>query len=576
MDNDTSTPDSTEQPEPKRTSRRAKTDQVVTPSADATPDASSDATTDESTNAPADTTQRASSRGAKTSKTAKSRAQSPAAAEPAAEGESAGGQSTGGESAGQSEGSADSAESGDSAAAEKKTSGRGGSKPTRSRRPAAKNQDSDDQGDATESDSDDSRSDGSDDSDSGNRGRGRGRGRDRRRGRGNGGDDVDPEVSDDDVLIPIGGILDVLDNYAFVRTTGYLPGPTDIYVSLGQVKKYNLRKGDAVIGSIRQPREGEMQGRQKYNALVSVDTINAQSVDDAHKRPDFASLTAIQPTTRLSVAGGSDIKSMGLVDLFAPLAMGQRGIIVAPPKSGKSTMVQRLAEAIAANHPDVHLMVVLVDENPETVTELQRSVKGEVIASTFDRPADDHTTIAELAIERAKRLVELGHDVVVIFDSVTRLARAYQLTGTQSRGSQQADAAWLYPTKRLVGAGRQVEGGGSLTVLGTLLADTGQAIDDQVAHEISQLATVELVLSSDASRARLFPAIDVVRSGTSRDEALMGHSDATVMDEFRRHALHADQVEVLSHLMAIAEKTPAADDIVEKLRNSPVEFRQGA
>ncbi|AVG24384.1 transcription termination factor Rho [Pontimonas salivibrio] len=567
MDNDTSTPDSTESVAPKRTSRRAKTDQVVTP--EAAPSSESAATPTQSASDSPSGDDAKTSRGAKTTRSRKAASDDSSSSNAASAG--ADGQAD--------DASAGSGDGADDSASEKKSSGRSGSRPARGKRPSNKNQESEESGDTADSDSDDSRgesSDDSNDSDSSQRGRGRGRGRDRRRGRGNGGDDVDPEISDDDVLIPIGGILDVLDNYAFVRTTGYLPGPTDIYVSLGQVKKYNLRKGDAVIGSIRQPREGEMQGRQKYNALVSVDTINAQSLDDAHKRPDFASLTAIQPTKRLSVAGGSDIKSMGLVDLFAPLAMGQRGIIVAPPKSGKSTMVQRLAEAIAANHPDVHLMVVLVDENPETVTELQRSVKGEVIASTFDRPADDHTTIAELAIERAKRLVELGHDVVVIFDSVTRLARAYQLTGTQSRGSQQADAAWLYPTKRLVGAGRQVEGGGSLTVLGTLLADTGQAIDDQVAHEISQLATVELVLSSEASRARLFPAIDVVRSGTSRDEALMGHSDATVMDEFRRHALHADQVEVLSHLMAIAEKTPAAEDIVEKLRTSPVEFRQGA
>lgn len=415
-----------------------------------------------------------------------------------------------------------------------------------------------------ESGSDDQASD----SDGNGRGRGRGRGRDRRRGRPTMGDDVDPEISDDDVLIPIGGILDVLDNYAFVRTTGYLPGPTDIYVSLGQVKKYNLRKGDAVIGSIRQPREGEMQGRQKYNALVAVDSINAQSVDDAQKRPEFAQMTAVHPTKRLAVAGGSGVKALSLVDLFAPLAMGQRGIIVAPPKSGKSTMVQRLAEAIAENHPDVHLMVVLVDENPETVTELQRSVKGEVIASTFDRPADDHTTIAELAIERAKRLVELGHDVVVIFDSITRLARAYQLTGTHSRGSQQADASWLYPTKRLVGSGRQVEGGGSLTLLGTLLADSGSAMDDAVAHEVSQLATVELHLSEEASRARLFPSIDVVRSGTSRDDALIGAKNAKVLDEFRRHALDASPVDVLNQLIEIADKTADIDTMVENIKKA--------
>ena len=402
------------------------------------------------------------------------------------------------------------------------------------------------------------------------RGRGRGRGRDRRRGRN--GDDVDPEISDDDVLIPIGGILDILDNYAFVRTTGYLPGPTDIYVSLGQVKKYNLRKGDAVIGAIRQPREGENQGRQKYNALVSVDSINAQSVDEAANRPDFHTLTPIHPTSRLQVETGSDKPAMRLVDLFAPLAKGQRGVIVAPPKSGKSTLIQGLAESIANGYPDIHLMVVVVDENPETVTELQRVVKGEVIASTFDRPADDHTTIAELAIERAKRLVELGHDVVVIVDSITRLARAYQLTGTHSRGSAQADAAWLYPTKRLVGSGRQIENGGSLTVLGTVLADTGQAIDDAIAHEISQLATTEMVLDAGAARARIFPALDVVRSSTARDEALLGTTDATVLDEFRRLAVGHQPREVLGYLTEKLQSNPSAGALVEAIQKDAPRF----
>lgn len=402
------------------------------------------------------------------------------------------------------------------------------------------------------------------------RGRGRGRGRDRRRGRN--GDDVDPEISDDDVLIPIGGILDILDNYAFVRTTGYLPGPTDIYVSLGQVKKYNLRKGDAVIGAIRQPREGETQGRQKYNALVSVDTVNAQSVDDAANRSEFHTLTPVYPTSRLQVETGSDKPAMRLVDLFAPLAKGQRGVIVAPPKSGKSTLIQGLAESIANGYPDIHLMVVVVDENPETVTELQRVVKGEVIASTFDRPADDHTTIAELAIERAKRLVELGHDVVVIVDSITRLARAYQLTGTHSRGSAQADAAWLYPTKRLVGAGRQIENGGSLTVLGTVLADTGQDIDAAIAHEITQLATTELVLDAGAARARMFPALDVVRSSTARDEVLLGANDATVLDEFRRQAVGHQPREVLSYLTEKLAKNPSADALVEAIQKDTPRF----
>lgn len=423
--------------------------------------------------------------------------------------------------------------------------------------------------------SDDAASDDSEGDGANGRGRGRGRGRDRRRGRMNG-DDGEFEVADDDVLIPIGGILDVLDNYAFVRTTGYLPGPTDIYVSLGQVKKYNLRKGDAVIGAIRQPKEGEIPGRQKYNALVTVDSINAQTVEEAAKRPDFGTLTAVHPSARLLVESGSKNPAMRLVDLFAPLAKGQRGVIVAPPKSGKSTLVQNLAQSIAEGYPDVHLMVVLVDENPETVTELQRVVKGEVIASTFDRPADDHTTIAELAIERAKRLVELGHDVVVIVDSITRLARAYQLTGTHSRGSGQADASWLYPTKRLVGSGRQVENGGSLTVLGTVLADTGQAIDDAIAHEITQLATTELVLNADAARARIFPALDVVRSGTARDDALLGHQDAKVIDDFRRRAVGHSPLEVLSYLTEKVASQTSADALVESLDRDTPQFQTEA
>ena len=236
-----------------------------------------------------------------------------------------------------------------------------------------------------------------------NGGNSRGRGRDRRRGRGGYGEDGEPEVSDDDVLIPIGGILDVLDNYAFVRTQGYLPGPTDVYVSLGQVKKYNLRKGDAVIGAIRQPREGEHQGRQKYNALVSVDTVNGQTVDEAAARSEFQNLQAVYPTEQLRMETTSDALGTRMVDLFAPVAKGQRAVVAGAPKTGKSELIHAMAQAVAVNAPDAHLMVVLIDEQPETISEVQREAKGEVIASSFDRSVDDHTTIAELAIERAKR-----------------------------------------------------------------------------------------------------------------------------------------------------------------------------
>ena len=441
----------------------------------------------------------------------------------------------------------------------------------RRRRPAAAKSDSG----ASESDATDSSEDseGSEDNGDGGgygRGRGRGRGRDRRRGgRGGFGDDGEPEISDDDVLIPIGGILDVLDNYAFVRTQGYLPGPTDVYVSLGQVKKYNLRKGDAVIGAIRQPREGENQGRQKYNALVSVDTINGQTVEEAANRVDFQVLTAVYPTERLRMETSKDELAGRMVDVFTPVGKGQRGVIVGPAGSGKSHMVASLAAAVAQNSPDAHLMVVLVDEQPEAITDMQRGAKGEVITSTFDRSADDHTTIAELAIERAKRLVELGHDVVVFLDSVTRLARAYQQSiGGTSRGGG-SDSAWVYPTKKLFGAARNVEGGGSLTIIGTLATDTGMNLDDVVASEIAGTATMELRLSQDAAASRLFPAVDMRVSGTRKDDALLSADEVRAISDIRQGMAAMDS---RAGLHAVLEGMKSSGSNVEFLVAMPKKF----
>jgi transcription termination factor Rho len=393
----------------------------------------------------------------------------------------------------------------------------------RRRRPASdKSEANASEADSAESSEESESSEDSNDGGAYGRGRGRGRGRDRRRGgRGGYGDDGEPEISDDDVLIPIGGILDVLDNYAFVRTQGYLPGPTDVYVSLGQVKKYNLRKGDAVIGAIRQPREGENQGRQKYNALVSVDTINGQTVEEAANRVEFQALTAVYPTERVRMETSKDELVGRMVDVFAPVGKGQRGVIVGASGTGKSHTVASMAAAVAQSVPDAHLMVVLVDEQPEAITEMQRGAKGEVITSTFDRSADDHTTIAELAIERAKRLVELGHDVVVFVDSLTRLARAYQQSiGGSSRGG--SDAA------------RNVEGGGSLTIVGTLATNTGIALDDVVASEIAGTATMELRLSQDAAASRLFPAVDIRHSGTRKDDQLLSADELRAISEIRQ------------------------------------------
>ncbi|MCZ3386815.1 MAG: transcription termination factor Rho, partial [Actinomycetia bacterium] len=313
----------------------------------------------------------------------------------------------------------------------------------------------------------------------------RGRDRDRYRERGTRDRfaEGEPQVSPDDVLVPVAGIVDVLDSYAFVRTSGYLPGSNDVYISLSQVRRYHLRRGDAVTGAVRQPKEGER--REKFNALVSLDTINGAELDKAKDRPDFNKLTPLYPQDRLRLETESSLLTTRVIDLVAPIGKGQRGLIVSPPKAGKTMVLQAIANAITTNNPEVHLMVVLVDERPEEVTDMQRTVKGEVIASTFDRPADDHTTVAELAIERAKRLVELGHDVVVLLDSMTRLGRAYNLSAPASGRilSGGVDSSALYPPKRFFGAARNIEDGGSLTILATALVETGSKMDEVIFEE---------------------------------------------------------------------------------------------
>jgi transcription termination factor Rho len=389
-------------------------------------------------------------------------------------------------------------------------------------------------------------------------GRGRNRYRDRKRGRGVQNDDFEPEISDDDVLIPVAGILDVLDNYAFVRTSGYLPGPNDVYVSLGQVKKYNLRKGDAVVGAIRQPREGEQQaGRQKYNAIVRIDSINAQSVEEAATRVEFGDLTPIYPNERLRLETTSEKLSTRIIDLIAPIGKGQRGLIVAPPKAGKTIILQAIAKAIAVNNPEVHIMVVLVDERPEEVTDMQRAVKGEVIASTFDRPAEDHTTVAELAIERAKRLVELGNDVVVLLDSITRLGRAYNLASPASGRilSGGVDASALYPPKRFFGAARNLEGGGSLTILATALVETGSKMDEVIFEEFKGTGNSELRLSRSLADKRIFPAVDVVASSTRREDELLTPEEVQITSRLRRALAGLDPQQQLEVVLSKLKET---------------------
>ena len=397
--------------------------------------------------------------------------------------------------------------------------------------------------------------------------------RNRNRGsnnQGNDRDEIEPEISPDDVLVPVAGILDVLDNYAFVRTSGYLPGSNDVYVSLGQVKKYSLRKGDAVVGAIRQPKEGDSQGRQKFNAIVRIDSINGQTLEEAANRVEFGKLTPLYPQSRLRLETESNRLSTRIIDLVAPIGKGQRGLIVSPPKAGKTLVLQAIANAISTNNPEVHMMVVLVDERPEEVTDMQRTVKGEVIASTFDRPAEDHTTVAELAIERAKRLVELGHDVVVLLDSITRLGRAYNLSAPASGRilSGGVDSAALYPPKRFFGAARNIEDGGSLTILATALVETGSKMDEIIFEEFKGTGNMELRLSRALADKRIFPAVDVNASGTRREEILMAPDETKIIWKLRRALAGLDQQQALELVLNRLKETSSNVEFLMQVQKS--------
>ena len=373
--------------------------------------------------------------------------------------------------------------------------------------------------------------------------------RDRHRDRGDRGDrnrdrgERDMTIREDDVLIPVGGLLDILENYAFVRTAGYLPSPNDVYVSMQQVRRYSLRKGDVITGAVREPRDGER--REKFNALIRLDTINGMDPEESRDRVEFNKLTPLYPQERLRLETLPNVLTTRVIDLIAPIGKGQRGLIVSPPKAGKTMVLQSIANAITTNNPECHLMVVLVDERPEEVTDMQRSVKGEVISSTFDRPAEDHTTVAELAIERAKRLVELGHDVVVLLDSITRLGRAYNIAAPASGRilSGGVDSAALYPPKKFFGAARNIEDGGSLTILATALIDTGSRMDEVIFEEFKGTGNMELKLDRRMADKRIFPAVDVDASGTRKEEILMGAEELNIVWKLRRvlHALDPQQ-----------------------------------
>ena len=361
------------------------------------------------------------------------------------------------------------------------------------------------------------------------------------------------------------GIIDILnEGYGFLRTDGYLPSDGDIYVSQSQIRKFHLRQGDMIAGQVRPPKESE-----KYHALLKIEAVNNDSPEDARNREYFDSLTPLYPMKRLRLETSPEILSTRIIDLIAPIGKGQRGLIVSPPKAGKTTILKELANAITTNNPEVILMVLLVDERPEEVTDMERSVKGEVISSTFDQPSDNHIQVAELVLERAKRLVEQGHDVVVLLDSITRLARAYNLS-TPASGrilSGGVDSTALFPPKRFFGAARNIEDGGSLTILATALVDTGSRMDEVIFEEFRGTGNMEIHLDRKLADKRVFPSIDIEKSGTRKEELLMPPEEASMVWKLRR-VLHAlDPSEAIELLIDKMKKTRKNKDFLEEVKN---------
>lgn len=365
--------------------------------------------------------------------------------------------------------------------------------------------------------------------------------RDRRGTRGEGSSESDTELRE--------GLLDIIpDKFAFIRVNGYLASDRDVYVALGQVRKFRLRKGDYIKGTIRPPRT-----KEKYPALVRVESVNGLPPEESTNRPRFEKLTPLFPNSRLRLEVPGKPKEIltRIVDLISPIGKGQRGLIVSPPKAGKTTVLKEIAQAISTNNPECHLMVVLVDERPEEVTDMQRSVDGEVIYSTFDRPAEDHTQVADLAIERARRLVEMGKDVVVLLDSITRLARAHNLAAPTSGRvlSGGVDSTALYPPKRFFGAARNIEDGGSLTILATALIETGSKMDEVIFEEFKGTGNMELRLDRKLADRRIYPAVDIEGSGTRKEELLFDKQELMQVWKLRRVLLSLESGAALELLI---------------------------
>jgi len=369
--------------------------------------------------------------------------------------------------------------------------------------------------------------------------------------------------------VEVEGLLDLRDEgYGFLRTSGYLAGPRDVYVSLSQVRRFALRKGDYLKGASRPANSNE-----KYPALLRIDTVNDMTPDEARGRPRFESLTPLFPDEKLSleVDGDSNNMTARIVDLLSPIGKGQRGLIVSPPKAGKTTIMKQIARSIETNSPEVHLMVLLVDERPEEVTDMQRWVRGEVVASTFDRPAEEHTQVAELAIDRAKRLVEMKRDVVIILDGITRLARAYNLAAPASGRilSGGVDSAALYPPKKFFGAARNIEEGGSLTILATALVETGSRMDEVIFEEFKGTGNMELRLDRKLAERRIYPSIDVEASSTRHEELLFERIQLQQVWKLRRVLSALEDGAGLELLMDKIKTTRSNDEFLAEIAKAP-------
>ena len=373
----------------------------------------------------------------------------------------------------------------------------------------------------------------------------------------------EPEVYEEKMK----GILDILaEGYGFLRSNGYLQGPNDIYVSQSQIRRFRLKQGDEVYGQVRPPKD-----KEKYNALLRIEKVNDSDPEFIRKRRPFENLTPIYPIDRLRLEtiNSSNITSR-IIDLICPIGKGQRGLIVSPPKAGKTTIMKDIANSVSANNPEVSIMVLLVDERPEEVTDMERSIKGEVISSTFDQPSENHIQVSELVMQRAKRLVEHGKDILILLDSITRLARAYNLSIPASGRvlSGGVDSTALFPPKRFFGAARNIEGGGSLTILATALIETGSRMDEVIFEEFKGTGNMEINLDRKLADKRIFPAIDITRSGTRKEELLMDEEEAKLVWKLRRIIHDKEPEPAIEQLIDYVRKTKTNKDFLNAIKAS--------